>query len=69
MRKVMESQDKRAKRQAEADAQRRYTSQRVKDIRKLQGDRYAHEILENDYQQNIEFPEIVRQKALLEEKR
>ena len=42
---------------------------RVKSIRKGQGKKYMHKVLEDEYQKNIVLPEIAREKAILEDKK
>ena len=42
---------------------------RVKSIRKVNGNKYMHKKLEDEYQKNVVLPEIAREKAILEEKK
>jgi len=69
MRKVLETQTRRLKRKEELEQMSKLSKSKVKKIRAVQGNRYAHEVLEQDYKRTVELPEIERQKQILEEQR
>lgn len=60
MRKVLETQTRRLKRKEELEEMSRLSKSKVKKARAVQGNRYAHDVLEKDYQRTVVLPEIER---------
>ena len=69
MKKTLESQARRIKRREELEVMSKMSKNKVKQIKEVQGNKYMHNVLENDYQQRVVIPEIVRQKAILDEQK
>ena len=60
LKKVLESQSRRIQRKEELEEMRKFSIDRVKDIKKKQGGKYMHDVLEDKYQHEVVLPEIAR---------
>ena len=69
LRKLLEQQDRRLKRKEELEEMRRVSKEKVKKIKESQGNLYAHQIFEDNYNKNVVLSEIERQQQILDEQR
>ena len=60
MRKVLEMQERRIKRKEGVEEMARLSRKKVKKIKEVQGNKYAHEDLEKNFELNVVLPEIAR---------
>ena len=60
MAKVLAQQEARLKRKEDIDAMNLITKKTLKGIKQVQGNRYAHQVLEDKYQTDVVLPEIAR---------